>query len=458
MTQDPVYTLAGDVSDDFRDNFKIQVEKLSKALDRSLATAALGANTELAFEATRDGEVIHLMYPQHVKEGDLLGSVITLLATQLPTCIVHQGTASWSEPEWTSESRAHLAGIVGGLRDIPKSFAHSSQPADLARVSLWISTCNSALSVPGGVKDAVGDILPQAIASGKSAAKYMTKVVQGLRSNISDDASIRAVDTLSMLIKMWQKSQHENALEIIRKCKISWSSVLFRGASTKVIKGKKNRPDQRVVVSPPKPSKSPWLSTAERSELGNLYKADWSALDGIRNEFVALMPEQQHRQFNYYVKRVKEHFVELNNTANLVHARLGKRKHWIEQYCKNTGFKPNKKGVPESFQMAEHFFKQDLKGTHVRVVKIFAPNTYLPDPEGVHEDTWHGLIPKDDATHRITSADFNLENCGPTFKLWRIWADMFKPSFTKTVVDEPEEKPVTDRNIFATLFGLTQAK
>jgi hypothetical protein len=213
-----------------------------------------------------------------------------------------------------------------------------------------------------------------------------------------------------------------------------------------------------VIRSPPKPSRSPWLSTAERSELGNLFKDDWSALDGIRERWTALSSEQQHRQMNTFIREIKSHFEKLNNISNSVHAKLGKRKQWIERFCKEDGFKPKtKRDESESFLLSAHFFSKDLSNLDMSVKKIFAPVTYLPDfREGQQQDLWNACFPDKDVTQtRILSEDFSPED-GDSYRLWRIWADTFKPVFTKAIQQQAEAQPTEDRNIFTRLLGLSQ--
>jgi hypothetical protein len=451
-----VYSFSSDVSIEFQRNIEKLTKDVAQHMDRTLALNAMGGDSEKPFSASRDGEVVHIVYPTHVKEGDLLGGLLTILAAQIPTCVLHQGNTSWSEPEWTSESRAHLSGMISGLYRIPESFAHSSSPSELARVSMWITACSAALSRPGGVADAHGDVLPASVAAGKSASKYMTKVISGLRSNVTDELITKAIDTLGLLLKMWQRSQAEQALAVLRKCKIGWSTLLFRAAPTTTIKGKRNKPDQVVVRSPPKPSKSPWLSKAERSELGNLFKDDWSHIDKIRQRWVALDSEQQHRQFNTFVREIKTHYESLNNLSNSVHAKLGKRKHWIERICDEDKFKPKvKKDESPSFALSDHFFSKKLTDVDNSIKKLFSPLTYLPDKYNPL-DSWNSILPdEEDEVRRITSADFNLEEDSEAFKLWQIWADIFLPVFRSTSVVVEEPQPSIDRNIFTRLFGLS---
>jgi hypothetical protein len=309
------------------------------------------------------------------------------------------------------------------------------------------------------VRDAQGDVLPAAVAAGKSASKYMLKIISGLKSNITDEAMANAVQTLAMLLKVWQKTQYENALTIVRKCKLSWAAVLHRGAPTRVLKGKKGKPDQTVVRSPPKPSRSPWLSQAERSELGNLFKDDWSSVEKIRSEFVALSAEQQHRQFFGFIRRVKQHYEDLNNISNSVHAKLGKRKQWIEAFCKADGYKPKpKRDESESFLLSTHFFSKDHSTMNMTVKKVFAPVTYLTLERERWTSTittWGNLVSTDESNLIVNSSTFDRDDEGDVYKLWIIWAETFKPIFHKNGTAVEEAQPPKDQNLFSRLLGLT---
>jgi len=392
------------------------------------------------------------MYPLHVKDGDLLGGLITVLAAQIPTCIIHESSAGWSEPEWSPESRRHLAGLISGIRRVPDSFGHTTSPTDLARVSLWIVCASAALSIPGGVPDAHGSVLPSSVGGAKSASKYLTKVMQGLRSNVTDESMLSAIDTLGALLKLWQKTKRDDALSVVRKCKIPWSELLFKGAPTKVIKGKKGKPDQTVLQSPAKPSKSPWLSSAERAALGEYYKDEWSALEGFRDKWVALDASEQHTQFNSRVDLIRKHYEKLHSISSSVHSKLGKRKHWIEVVCKQDNYNPKvKKDESQSFLLSAHFFKKDLSKANFAIKKIFAPSTYLSHVDEDESENWTSLFTFDGDVARYTSADFNMEDHGDTYLLWRIWADLFKPVFRKETSDVAEPQPTQDINIFESL-------
>jgi len=279
----------------------------------------------------------------------------------------------------------------------------------------------------------------------------MLKVISGLRSSLTDDSCSKAIETLVMLIKLWQKSRRNDALDIVRKCNLSWSSVLFRAAPTEVIKGKKRQPDQTVIRPPVKPSRSPWLSQAERSELGNIFKDDWSFLEAYRSRFVALEPEQQHRQFNSYIRDIKREYEKLNAISSSVHAKLGKRKYWIERVCKQDNYRPKtKKNESESFLLSAHFFAKDLTQLDNRVKKVFSPVMYLPEERYRSVTIWSELFEDIDDTTRYSASDFS-SNDGVAYKLWQIWADMVhftvKPNFVKV-----EDPPQTDNfNPFSTL-------
>jgi len=438
----PLYSYSSDASPEFQSYLADLMGKFVQHIDNDLALSSLGGDASHPFSAVRDGDVVHLMYPQNVKQGDLLAAVITALASTIPTCVLHESTAGWSEPEWSTESRRHLGGLLTGLQAVPESFSHTSAPADLARISLWITTCAAALSRPGGVADAQGDVLPSTVGGLKSASKYMTKVISGLRSSVTDDSCLKAIDTLSMLLKIWQKENYDKSLTIVRKCKIGWASVLFRAAPTETIKGKRGRPDQTVLRPPVKPSRSPWLSPAERSELGKLFKDDWSFLEDFRKSFIALAPEQQHRQFGSYIRRIKEKYEHLNSLSNSIHSRIGKRKYWIEKVCKADNFKPKaKKNESESFLLSQHFFKKDLTKLDQRVKKVFSPLTYLDEIPYRSTTIYGNCFSSDDQPCRITASDFTENDDGEAFRLWQIWAEYTRPVFpssTVTIEDPPQ--------------------
>jgi hypothetical protein len=453
MVENPLYSFAGDASIDFQLRVQQATKDMAQALDRTLAISALGDDANRPFSAVREGEILHVVYPLTVNNGDLLGGLITVLSSILPTVVLHEGDQGWIEPDWSPESRRHLAGLITGIKSTPDSFSHTSSPTDLARVSLWITACSSALSIPGGVKDAHGDVLPTVIGGAKSASKYMSKVIAGLRANVTEESSVKAIDTLAMLLKLWQKASAERALSIVRKCKIAWSTLLFRAAPTTVVKGKKRQPDQTVLRSPPKPSRSPWLSASERNALSDLFKDDWSHLEEIRKEWNALIPEQQHRQFNNFKNRITSYYERLNQISNSVHAKLGKRKHWIETYCKEDKYNPKaKKGESESFLLSAHFFKTDLSRFPLEVAKVFSPVTYLVDDKYRTLEVWANCFPSESDSVILSASDYSQSEDGSAYKLWQVWADLFHPKFTKQSIKVDEASPTMTSNFFSILF------
>jgi hypothetical protein len=455
----PLFSYASDASPEFMETLRKLTNDMGNEITNKLTIEALGSDKTVAFNAVRDGEVIHLMYPQLVKKGDLLAALITALASSIPNCVIHECSAGWAEPEWSAESRKHLGGLLMALQVCPESFAHTSHPSDLARISLWINTCSAALSRPGGVTDAHGDVLPDSVGGSKSASKYLSKVIAGLRSNVTDDSMTKSIETLSMLLKLWQKENYEKSLTIVRKCKLKWSTVLFRAAPTQVIKGKRNKPDQTVIRSPPKPSRSPWLSGSERSELGNIFKDKWSFIDGFRDRFVALTPEQQHRQFNSFIRDIKREYEKLLAISNSVHAKLGRRKYWIERVCKADKYEPKvKKGESESFLLAAHFFKKDLTKLNQPVKKAFAPVCYLDEDPYSTKTTWGKLYDQtnEEESFRCSAADFDSED-GTAWKLWQIWADMFLPVFVAGTVSNEDAPCIDSYNPFQVLPAETPA-
>lgn len=456
-----MWSFAPDASADFMQVMDTLSKAFGNEITAKLTIDALGGDKSVAFNAVREGDVVHLMYPQNVKKGDLLAALITALASSLPNCIIHECSAGWSEPEWSAETRKHLAGLLMAIQGPPESLSHTSHPADLARISLWINTMGSALSRPGGVSDAHGDVLPDSVGGQKSASKYMSKVISGLRSNISDDSMIKSIDTLNVLLKLWQKQHHEEALAVVRKCKIKWSVVQFRAAPTELIKGKKRQPDQLVLKPPLKPSRSPWLSPAERSELGNIFKDRWSFLDEFRTRWIALTAEQQHRQFNTFIRDIKKQYEELNSISTSIHAKLGKRKYWIERVCKADKYNPKpKKGETESFMLSAHFFKRDLTSLILPVKKAFAPVMYLDNEELFGTvTTWSQFFPntKEDSENiRLSSADFNSDD-GTAYRLWQIWADVFLPVIPPNTEKVVDPSPTESTNPFSVLAGDTPA-
>jgi hypothetical protein len=309
-----------------------------------------------------------------------------------------------------------------------------------------------ALSKPGGVRDAHGSVLPPSI-GGKSSGKYLTRILAGLRANVTDEKCLKAIDTLWQLLKIWQKNNAQKALTIVRKCKIGWSTLLLASGPTRVIKGKKGKPDQTVLTSPPKPSKSPWLSAKERSAISDLFKPEWTRLETIREKWVLLEPEEQHTKYSTYQKEIRNLFQELHSISSNVHAKLGKRKHWIEAVCKEDGYKPKpKRDEAVSFLLTSHFFSKDITKLDNRVKKVFAPVSYLDGKTFGVDTTWSNLLPSEKDSRLAEADDFSTEDDGKAYRLWQIWAEQFVPNLPNKSVKLEEAPPVKTTNFFAALL------
>jgi len=306
------------------------------------------------------------------------------------------------------------------------------------------------------VKDAHGVVLPTAIGGAKSASKYLARVIAGLRSGLPDENTSGALKTLELLIKAWQRSQSSNALELVRKNKIAWGTVQMAGSPTVIKKGKKGRPDQQVIVSPSKPSQSPWLSQQERVKLSKIFADRWSRPDEIRKEWVKLPEREQHKQYNTFVQRLKDHYADISRISSSVHAKLGHRKNWIFKAVEANGLMPkSKKDKEDNFKISTIFFSSvNLPVLGLAVKKEFAPMQYLDENTFHTATTWGNCTGSTSSLFKPTESDFTLEDDGVAYELWQIWASKFQPVFQKSVVI-PEAKGLKDDNPF---IALTQAE
>jgi hypothetical protein len=192
--------------------------------------------------------------------------------------------------------------------------------------------------------------------------------------------------------------------------------------------------------------------------LGEVFKPLWSGLDTLRIQWAALSPEQQHRQFNSFVKSIQDHYSELHRVSSGIHAKLGKRKHWIESVCKTDGYNPKvKKDESQSFLLAAHFFKKDLSKCHQGIKKVFAPSTYLAGIDQQADKNWADLHPDGEDVVRWSASDFSRDNTGEYFRLWQTWAELFKPVFRKSDAVVVEPQPTATLNIFSTLDASASA-
>jgi hypothetical protein len=301
------------------------------------------------------------------------------------------------------------------------------------------------------VKDAHGVVLPTSVGGAKSASKYLSRIISGLRSGLPDENTSGALKTLELLIKAWQKSQSVAALDLVRKNKISWGSVQMAGSPTTIKKGKKGRPDQRVISSPSKPSQSPWLSQQERVKLSKIFADRWSRPDEIRKEWMALNEVEQHKQYNKYVQRLKDHYADISRISSSVHAKLGHRKNWIYKAVEANGLMPkSKKDKEDNFKISTIFFASvNLPALGIAVKKEFAPIQYLDEESFKSATIWGELLDFEEKLYKPNESDMSQED-GPAYELWQIWLAKFQPIFSKNQII-PEARGLKDDNHFISL-------
>jgi hypothetical protein len=304
------------------------------------------------------------------------------------------------------------------------------------------------------VRDAHGVVLPSAVGGAKSASKYLSRIFAGLRAGLPDEETSVALKTLEILIKAWQKTRGDQALALVRKQKISWGTVLLAGSPTEIKKGKKKQPDQRVIVSPSKPSTSPWLSVQERVKISKLLSVKWSFTDELRKQWVALPPEEQHKQYNAFITKIKTGYEDLSRISSSVHAKLGHRKNWIYRSVSLAGLMPkSKKDREDNFKISTIFFASvKLSDLHPAIKKTFAPSEYAEAFAPECKDVLVKLVPPVGGEPvTLERSDFALEDEGESFELWQIWAEKFIPVLAPANVPTVEAKSLDDDNIFSVL-------
>jgi hypothetical protein len=380
----------------------------------------------------------------------VLAELIGLLISQIPTVVVHEGTKGWVEPDWNRQQRLQLFGIVSATQGAPVSFATSSNPTDIMRVAVWLNACYVALSKPDRPKDVIGTPLPLEIGGCKSASKYILKTMQGLKAGQTSDDVLSAVSTLDILLKLWIKNQWQRALALVRKQKISWGTVLLDGAPTekKKVKGK----EVIQVLTPLKPSRSPWLTGTERTALGKLFSDEWSSPERLRKDWNALSARQQHTQYHTYVQKVKTEFERMKSISSSVHARLGHRKKWIYDAVKAAQKAPKKKNDKANpFAWTSIFYKLDLATSGLAVKMVFSPSHYLVDKQWETDVTlsnlWHKAMDRED--HSLSTDDIRTDDV--TADLWKFWVLMFEPQASHALSALPDSAGITADNKFAAL-------
>jgi hypothetical protein len=248
------------------------------------------------------------------------------------------------------------------------------------------------------------------------------------------------------LLKLWIKSQSRPALELIRKNKISWGTVLIAGSPTETKRVKGNLITQ--VKSPSKPSRSPFLSGRERQELSSLFASAWNTPQQLRENWNMLSAWEQHDQYKDFIKKLKEHYENINKISTSVHAKLGHRKKWIHAGCEQQSAAPQKKkDKTNEFAWSQNFFKLNLQGINTSVALVFAPSHFLPEKY----DGQTILSTLFDKGEVITVVDIKEETSGVTTNLWKEWADRFQPDLSIDEETLPQAVMLADDNPYAAL-------
>jgi hypothetical protein len=445
--QVPLHSYSPDVSPEFQERIDQFIQDSNDSLRSALARQAMGESKDTPFASVREGDKINIVVPLTMSRGDMLAELILLLASKVPTAVLLEGSQGWEEPQWTSESSRHLMGIVSAIQAPPASLSSSSSPVDLARLAVWVTACNSALSVPGGVETAVGSVLPTSVGGAKSASKYLSKVFGALRAISSEEKHTQAIKTLDMLLKLWIKSQHTVALDLVRKNKISWGTVLLAGSPTekKKVKGQ----EITLVKAPSKPSRSPYLSGKERQELSSLLASAWNTPDQLRTTWNRLSPEEQHQNYSEYIIMLKKHYENINKISTTVHSKLGHRKKWIHNACEDKDAVPmKKKDKSNEFIWTANFFKLDLTEINISVALVFSPHHYLTDSKYDGDNIITRLFNRRKV---IDASDTTEHLCGVTVGLWREWAMRFEPDLSTEQGSVPAAVTLEDQNPYADL-------
>lgn len=304
-----------------------------------------------------------------------------------------------------------------------------------------------ALSQPGGVKDAVGSVVPGSISGGKGANRYLSNMFATLRGCITTEDESGALKTLETLIKMWARNQSEEALRLVRTQKIGWGDVLRKGAP---MTRKRDKGIDRWILTPPlKPSRTPWAPAGERSHLAQLCSPIWEKPEELRKTWLALEPEEQHVRYRDMVSRVREAYNEMSSISQAVHAKLGHRKRWIHSVCEEQAVAPSgKKNKSDPFKWSTAFFKLDLTKLNEQLKKVFNPAHYLEQRYKADEVyTW--LCGQD------TSITIPWITCPETDEpikhLFKGWVERFQPNLKVSRTVSIPLQDVEVQNFFAEL-------
>lgn len=217
---------------------------------------------------------------------------------------------------------------------------------------------------------------------------------------------------------------------------------------TKKVKGQ----EITNVLTPLKPSRSPWLSRTESKELAALFKPTWEAESEMRTVWNALSPEEQHTNYKATVSAIKKHFEELKTISSSVHARLGHRKKWIYAAAKHAGVDPkSKKDKANPFAWTAAFFKLDLTKAGTALAMTFSPAHFLVekgyDAHAAVTLAWQkALKGSTDLSDELASLD-----AGPMKNLLLFWAIKFSPNTSIDINKVPESSGLKDDNPFVAL-------
>jgi len=416
-------TFASDTTDEFQGQINSLLVASAKALETSYLTA--GDNVDVRpWRSERSGEVLHVWVPTGIAATQTAAMLILHLSARLDTVVLHSTAQPYQEPEWTGEVTRRFSGMIAALLGPPESFATSSSPIDLTRLALWISAIQTALSKPGGVKGAVGSVLPDKVGGSDSANKYLSKGFAAMRSCITSEDDQHMIKTIENLFKLWQKKVEGEALQLLTKNKISWGAVLQKGGNWETKKEKKKT--IKRLQTPVKPNRSAFLSGRERTLYGSYYHSEWEQTEKLRSEWVKLTAPEQHQQYAKYVTEVTSAFTEMRRISASRHASLGHRKKWIEAACKQRGVAPStKKDKTDLFKWSTAFFKLDLTTLHERVKVVFSPGHVLKNDETAAFTTQlyacNGTLTSEFVNDIETELDSDVVS------LFAEWADRFAP-------------------------------
>jgi hypothetical protein len=212
-----LFSYAPDSSPDFERRVEAFVKTAQQSLVARLARSSLGDEENTPFASSREGDTITIAVPLTMARGDALAELILLLASKVKTALLRECTVGWEEPNWTAETSRQLMGFVAAVQGPPESFAASTSPVDLIRLAVWVTAANSALSVPGGVADAVGSVVPTEVGGAKSASKYLMRAFASLRAISSEGKHQAAIATLERLLKLWIKEQRDSSIALVQK-------------------------------------------------------------------------------------------------------------------------------------------------------------------------------------------------------------------------------------------------